>query len=179
MSMLGRALSLGKKNSVRQPRIALCKACEGKGCESYNDGGQMKQYGACRNCSSGNGPYGLGIKLKCFCSDHSQPFTYIMGPEAKHFKGAVPQSELADLVRVQNAWGDRATAVLLVCQNCGATHMCKDGDGERRAISGMEETNKYDKAHNRNIASKMVANGIYDRTALATYTNPDAARRTA
>eukprot|EP00983_Pelagomonas_calceolata_P090286 1157401-Pelagomonas_calceolata.AAC.8 len=71
------------------------------------------------------------------------------GPEAKHFKGAVPQSELADLVRVQNAWGDRATAVLLVCQNCGATHMCKDGDGERRAISGMEETNKYDKAHNR------------------------------
>jgi hypothetical protein len=26
----------------------------------------------------------------------------------------------------------------------------------------------------RNIAAKMVANGIFDRTALATYTNPDA-----
>lgn len=71
----------------------------------------------------------------------------------KHFKGSVPHSELADLTRVQNAWGDRATAILLVCQNCGATHMCKDGDGERRTISGMEATNKYDKAHNRSVCT--------------------------
>lgn len=80
---------------------------------------------------------------------HIFTFSCATGPEAKHYKGAVPQSELADLMRVQNAWGDRGTAVLLVCQNCGATHLCKDGDGERRMISGMEGTNKYDKAHNR------------------------------
>lgn len=134
-------------------------------------------------CSTGNGPYGLGVKLKCWCSDRSQPFVYIFGalagefefgsmpysgcigahsrragqgdgwkcikgnvwapwrasnprpttcclthsrqlhlayhqphagPEVKHYKGAVPQSELADLSRVQNAWGERAIAILLV-----------------------------------------------------------------
>jgi hypothetical protein len=56
-----------------------------------------------------------------------------------------------NLFVLQNAWGDRATAVMLVCQNCGATHVTKDGDGERRTISTMENTNKYDKAHNRYV----------------------------
>jgi hypothetical protein len=86
---------------------------------------------ACESCSNGIGPYALGVSLKCNCQKASVPYSWALGPEAKHFKAAAEACDLRELTKLQKALGGGGTAVLMLCDVCGARYLAKDGAGER------------------------------------------------
>ncbi|GFH26963.1 uncharacterized protein HaLaN_25205 [Haematococcus lacustris] len=69
-----------------RPYLRLCKKCAGKGQLSYFDQYQRKVYGPCDHCSSGSGPYALGVSVKCSCQKAAVPFSWALGTEIKHMK---------------------------------------------------------------------------------------------
>ncbi|KAL6762066.1 hypothetical protein V8C86DRAFT_2524516 [Haematococcus lacustris] len=143
-----------------RPYLRLCKKCAGKGQLSYFDQYQRKVYGPCDHCSSGSGPYALGVSVKCSCQKAAVPFSWALGTEIKHMKRVLEKEDIAVLMALEAALAGEGTAVLLQCEVCGAKYLAKDGPGRRRKISTEKEVADADKEHNRLIASTLVANGI-------------------
>lgn len=63
--------------------------------------------------------------IGCDLQENSVPYNFVLAPDAKHYRKALIPQDLHDLLQLQQELGESGTALLLLCDECGARYLCR------------------------------------------------------